>query len=129
MFGLCVPQLLMQLCQKGDYPGKSAITFLSMIDMDTDDLYSILSTLKFVSRQAQKYEATPIDQPLYMKAVHIVIHKTQTEGLQSVILMLGGFHTQKSVLVCIERIMRGSELKEVLERVYASNAVGHMERR
>ena len=78
---------LMQLCQKGDYPGKSAITFLPMIDMDAGDMSCILSTLKFVSRQAQKYEATPIltfDQPLYMKAVTIVTHETQTDGLQSV---------------------------------------------
>ena len=120
---------LMQCTQNEDYPGKSTITFLPMIDMDASDMSCIYSTLKFVSRQARKYGTTPIltfDQPLYMKAVTIVTHESQCEDLSSIILRLGGFHTQMSFLGCIGHIMRESGLQEVLETVYAPNAVGHI---
>ena len=45
---------------QGEYPGKSTVTFLPMIDMDPSDNNCIYSTLKFVCRMARKYEMTAI---------------------------------------------------------------------
>ncbi|VDI73946.1 Hypothetical predicted protein [Mytilus galloprovincialis] len=51
--------------------------------------------------------------------------KTESE-LKQIVLRLGGFHTEMSFLGSIGRLMAGSGLHEVLETVYASNAVNHM---
>ena len=67
-----VDQVGMASCKKyitikGEYPGKSTVTFLPMIDMDPSNNNCIYSTLKFVCRMARKYEMTAIltmDQPL-----------------------------------------------------------------
>ncbi|CAG2245619.1 unnamed protein product [Mytilus edulis] len=46
--------------------------------------------------------------------------------MKNVVVRLGGFHTEMSFLGSIGRLMSGSGLKEVLELVYAPNAVNHM---
>jgi len=47
-------------------------------------------------------------------------------ALSKVVLKLGGFHTMMSFLGAVGYIMDGSELREVLEHVYASNTVPHL---
>ena len=42
------------------------------------------------------------------------------------ILRLGGFHTEMSFLGCIRHLMASSGLQEMLELIYAPNAVVHM---
>ena len=72
---------------------------------------------------------TPIvtfDQPLWWKAIIIVTNEPESSDLESVVLRLGGLHIEMSFLGCIGHLMAGSGLKEVLELVYATNAVGHM---
>lgn len=103
--------------------------FLPMIDLDPSDKTCIYSTLLFVSEQAKRYHVTLVitfDQPLWLKALMIVRSEPQDSELKSIVLRLGELHTEMSFLACIGHIMAGSGLQEVLELVYAKNAVGHM---
>lgn len=56
----------------------------------------------------------------------IVTNEPETSDLKLAVLRLGGLHIEMSFLGCIGHVMSGSGLKEVLELVYATNAVGHM---
>ena len=61
----------MQWCHQGEYPGKSSVVFLSMIDLDPSNVTCIHSTLDFVSRHAKKYDVTPVltfDQPTMVES-------------------------------------------------------------
>ena len=56
-----------EFCLKGEYPGKSDIVFLPMIDLNPNDLSCIYLTINFVSRHSRRYGVIPIltfDQPL-----------------------------------------------------------------
>lgn len=120
---------LMQLIHKGNHPGKSSVVFMPMIDMSPWDMSCVYSTLKFVCDQAKSYNVSPIitfDQPLWWKAMNIIESEPQESDLHQVILRLGGFHTQMSFLGCIGHLMAGSGLEELLETIYAKNAVVHM---
>ena len=113
----------------GLYPGQSCLTFLPMIDMEPGNLTCIYSTLHFVVSLAEKYAATPIltfDQPLWWKAMSIVENEPADSPLRSIVLKLGGFHAEMSFLGSIGRLMAGSGLQELLEKIFAKNAVTHM---
>ncbi len=56
----------------------------------------------------------------------MVINEGSTSELKSIVLRLGGFHTIMSFLGCIGQLMAGSGLSELLETIYAPNAVAHM---
>lgn len=119
----------MQMVCKGNHPGQSSIMFLPMIDLDPSDLTCIYSTLVFVSEQAKRYHATPVitfDQSLWLKALTIIRNEPQESELKSIVLRLKGLHNEMSFLGCIGHLMAGSGPEEVLELVYAKNAVGHM---
>ncbi|CAC5388950.1 unnamed protein product [Mytilus coruscus] len=65
----------MQMVQTGDFPGKSSVSFLPMIDLNASDMTCVYSTLNFGSNQAKRYDITAIltfDQPLYWKAFSII---------------------------------------------------------
>ena len=114
---------------QGKYPGKSAVFFMPMIDMNPGDLSCIYSTMKFISKQAQRYESTPVltfDQPLYWKALTIANTRHPDDPVTSIVLRLGGFHLEMNFLGCIGHIMSGTGLAEILELVYATNAVSHI---
>ncbi|WAR17805.1 hypothetical protein MAR_032399 [Mya arenaria] len=120
---------LMQMLQKGEYPGKASVIFMPMIDLDPGDLSCIYTTLLFVENHATRYAVTPIltfDQPLYWKAFNVILNEAADSPLHKVVLRLGGFHTIMSFLGSIGHLMQGSGLNEVLETVYASNAVMHI---
>ena len=100
-----------------------------MIDVDPTDMTCIYSTLSFISDQASRYEYTPIitfDQPLWWKSLKIVSNELQDSKLKSIILRLGGLQVEMSFLGCIGHITAGSGIEEVLELVYAKNAVPHI---
>ncbi|XP_069109699.1 uncharacterized protein [Argopecten irradians] len=120
---------MMHAVQKGNYPGKSSIVFLPIIDLDPSDMSCIYSTLQFVSNEAGKYNNTPVltfDQPLFWKASMIQASESSSSPLKSIVLRVGGFHLEMSFLGCIGHLMGNSGLHETLETVFASNAVGHM---
>lgn len=66
------------------------------------------------------------DQLLCWKALTIIHHENVNSALCSIVLCLDGFHTEMSFLGCMVHLMQGSELAELLETVYATNAAGHM---
>ncbi|CAH3160575.1 unnamed protein product [Porites lobata] len=121
---------MMQVIHQGNHKGKSSITFLPMIDMNPSDVTCVSSTLKFVSEHAQRHNiANPIvtfDQPLWWKAFNIIQTEPADSDLRKVILRLGAFHTEMSFLGTIGHLMAGSGLRELLELIYASNAVDHI---
>jgi len=120
---------MMQTVHHHEHPGKSSVLFLPMIDMNSSDMSCIYSTLHYVCKQAKSYGVTPVvtfDQPLWWKAM--VIQQSEPVGscIKSVVLRLGGLHTEMSFLGSIGHLMAGSGLSEVLETVYAANSVKHM---
>ena len=119
----------MQMVCERHYPGQSTIGFLSVIDLQPTVVTYVYSTLSFICDHPKRYSVTPIvtfDQPLWWKAMIIVTNEPESSDLKSVVLWLGGLHIEMSFLGCIGHVMSGSGLKEVLELVYATNAVGHM---
>ena len=121
---------MMQLVHKGDHPGKSSILFLPMINMNPSDMTCVNSTLLYISSHAKRYGVTPIvtfDQPLWWKAITIQQSCPDDNEMQSIVIRLGGFHTEISFLGSIGHLMVGTGLEEeVLERIYARNTVDHM---
>jgi hypothetical protein len=100
-----------------------------MIDMSPSDLSCINSTLHFVCEQSKRYGVTPVltfDQPLFQKASHIITSSEGSSPLKNIVLILGAFHTEMSFLGTKGYIMAGSGLQEVLQTVYAQNAVSHI---
>ena len=95
----------------GDYPGKSMILMLPIIDLDPNDMSCIYSTLSFIIQQSQELVLqTPIvtfDQPLCIKANEIVhVHE-----IVDIVLILRGFHTMMSFAGSIDSLMSGSGLQ------------------
>ena len=91
----------------------TSIVFLPIIDIDPGNLSCIYSTFNFVSNHANQYNVTPIltfDQPLWWKAMSIVIDEKSNSGLSKIILRLGPFHTEMSFLSSIGHLMKGSGL-------------------
>ena len=82
---------MMQGVHQGEYPGKSSVQFLPMIDMDPTDMSCIYSTLTFVCKQAKAYNVTPVitsDQPFWWKALMIVESEPNNGHLKSIVLRL-----------------------------------------
>ncbi|KAK6172758.1 hypothetical protein SNE40_016354 [Patella caerulea] len=97
--------------------------------MNASDMSCIYSTLRFVVAECKRHQIKPIltfDQPLWWKAQLIVANEPVDSDLSSLILRLGGFHTEMSFLGCIGNVMSASGLEELLGVVYAQNTVGHM---
>lgn len=117
------------MIHQGKTPGKSSVFFMPMIDIPPSDLSCVYTTLKFVSDHAARHGVQPIltfDQPLYWKALTIILTEPANSGVNKTILRLGGFHTVMSFLGSIGHLMQGLGLSEVLETVYACNAVVHI---
>ena len=120
---------IMQMVQTGVYPGQSSIVFLPILDLNPSDMSCVYSTLRFVSAHAQNMNVTPIvtfDQPLYWKAITIVFNEPSDSEMKSLIVRLGGFHTEMSFLGCVGQLMENTGLEELLCTVYAPNTVSHM---
>ena len=119
----------MQFVHQGNHPGKASIMILPMIDMNPSDPTCISSTLHYVANHAKKYKFTPIitfDQPLYWKALSIVLSEDEGSILKKVVLKMGGLHTIMSFLGSIGYLMANTGLEEVLETIYAKNSIDHM---
>ena len=109
----------------GDYPGKSTVNVLPIIDLDPYDMSCIYSTLLFVIDQSKQLRIeVPVltfDQPLWHKATEIANAMSL-----SIVLILGGFHLMMSYVGSLGFVMKGSGLQEALETIYGSNTVKHM---
>ena len=119
----------MQKIKKGNHPSKATISFLPMIDLSPSDMSCINTTLHFLSEKATKYGFHPIitfDQPLFWKALQIITNEDVHSPLSSIVLRLGGLHTEISFLGAIGFLMQGSGLEDILEVIYPKNTVPHM---
>ena len=56
----------------------------------------------------------------------IVESEPMGSDLRGIVLHLGGFHTEMNFLGCIGHLMDSSGLQEMLESIYAPNAVVHI---
>ena len=120
---------MMQAVHQDPHPGKAAITFLPMIDMNPNDMSCVYSTLRFVATECKRHEVTPIltfDQPLWWKGQLIIANEPAGGDLHALILRLGGFHAEMSLLGCIGSVMAASGLEELLGVVFAPNTVKHV---
>ena len=105
---------MMQAINQGNHPGKSSVTLLPMIDMDPSDMSCVYSTLKYVAKEARCHDVTPVltvDRPLWWKA-QLVIACDELPNINTCVTLFWG--------------LAGSGLQELLELVYAQNAVGHV---
>jgi hypothetical protein len=72
------------------------------------------------------HTGTYLRPTLWLKAM-LIQQSTQTDSdMRSIILRLGGFHTQMSYLGSIGHITADTGLHEILECVYAKNTISHM---
>ena len=71
-------------------------------------------------------EVLKFDQPLWFKVLMIVENEPENSDIKQVVLRLGGLHIEMSFLGSIGRVMAGSGLQELLEVIYAENAVQHI---
>ena len=101
-----------------------------MIDMNPSDVMFVSSTLHFVSEHAKEHSiANPIvmfDHPLWLKAFNITQTEPANSELHQIIVCVGAFHAEISFRGSIGHLMVGSGLQELLELIYASNAVDHI---
>ena len=70
-----------------------------MIDLDPGNRSCVHSTLKFICEHAARYNVTPIitfDQPLCWKSLQVIDGQPENSPLRSIVLRLGGFHTEMS---------------------------------
>ena len=77
-------------------------------DRDPNDYSWVYSTLRFVCSDVRRQNITAVltfDQPLWWKAQVIVANEPSNSDLSSIVLRLGGFHTEMSFLGCIDHIM------------------------
>lgn len=120
---------MMQMIQKGSHSGKATVHFLPIIDMNPTDYTCINSTLHYIAKDADKYNAAPtitFDNPLYWKARSIIENELVSSPIKRVVVCLGGFHLKMSFLGTIGHLMAGTGLDDVLAQVYAENSVNHM---
>ena len=101
----------------GAYPGKFGINFLPIIDLNSNDMTWIYSTLRFDLDQSTKLHLeTPViifDQPLWLKASEIVNAKC----MSIIVLILGGFHLMMSYFGRLVGLLKGAGLKEVFQTI------------
>ena len=118
----------MQSVLDGEYPGKSTVHIMPMIDEKSSDYSCIYTTMIFIAEQANRYNKTPLltfDQPFYWKAVEIQMQE-QNGIISGIVLILGSFHTLMSFLGSIGTLMNGTGLHSLLEQVHSENAVPHI---
>ena len=97
--------------------------------MSSSNTTRIFSTLKFISEHARHHKVTPIitfDQPLWWNALMVIESEPADSDLRQVVLRLGSFHTEMSFIGSIGHLIAESGLKELLELIYAPNAVEHI---
>ena len=110
-------------------PGKSTQLFLPMIDLRPSSPTCVRSTLEYLCGIAEQQRVTPVitfDQQLYWISLMVIEDQPLSSHLRHIVLLLGGFHTEMSLLGAIGSIMAGSGLKEMLTQVYAEGSVDQM---
>ena len=109
----------------GNYPGKSNVAFLPIMNLSPSDPSCIFTTVAFPIDQGKSLNIeTPVitfDQPLWIKATEIATAKSML-----IVIILRGFHSKMSYMGSIRTLMKGSGLEEAMATCYGSNTVEHM---
>ena len=87
---------MMQMVHTGDNPGESSVLVLPNIELDPSNMSCVHSTLRFICEHVARYNVTPIitfDQPLLWKSLQVIEGQPENGPLRSIVLRLGGFHT------------------------------------
>ena len=104
----------------GNYPGKSNVAFLLIINLSPSDPSCNFTTPEFVIDQLKSLTfETPVitfDQPLWIKAIEIATAKSM-----SAVIILGGVHLMMSYMGSVVNLIKGSCLEEALTTCYGSN--------
>ena len=82
--------------------------------------------MSFVCTLSQKYAMTPIltfDQPLYWKAMELMVSHPDDHLIKKCVLRLGGLNMCMSFLGSIGHLMQGSGLTSLFEQIYAEHSV------
>ena len=115
----------MQMLSTGQYPGRTAVNMLQIIDLDPTNMSCIYSTLNFIAEQVQTLNVITLvvtfDQPLWIKATEIV----NALKLQ-IVLILGCFHMLMSFAGSIGTLMGSFGLSSALETIYGPVSVTHV---
>jgi hypothetical protein len=83
--------------------------------------------MRYVCDLSRNFNVTPVltfDQALFMKATNIINLQHLDSYLKKIVLRLGAFHTEMST-IC--HVMGSFRLNDLLEEVYLSHAVVHMQ--
>ena len=88
-------------------------------------LRSFSNLINSLSQQSATRVIT-FDQQLYWTALMVIEDQPMSSRLRTIVLLLGGFHTEMSLLGAIGSIMAGYGLKEMLAQVYAEGSVEQM---
>ena len=117
------PPLFIIVCMRvitpnNSYPEKYSVEVLQIIDLQSQDMSCVYTTLVFIIDQHKKFAlpgkpVVTFDLPLWVRAMTVKEHK-----LLEVTILMGNFHTQLSYLGVIGYIMANSCLKEVLSLIY-----------
>lgn len=108
---------------------QSAVIPLPFVNLQPSHPTSINTCLRFAAEECTKRQQKCIvtfDQPLFIKATDIVSQADETDVLSTVIVRLGGFHLLMSYMGAVAKIMGGSGMEEIWEKVFAKNSVVHM---
>ena len=96
-------------------PALSEIVFLPILNMAPSEASTVLTTLKFIQSQAQKYKQVAkltFDLPLYMKAKAL---QSSDESLKDIFICLGKLHQRWAYMKGITHIMTGSGLEAIVK--------------
>ena len=100
-----------------NYPGKSNVAFLPIINLSPSDPSCIFIALEFTIDQAKSLNVeTPVitlDQPVWIKATGKATAKSM-----SIVIILGGFHLMMNYMESVGTLMKGSGLEEALMTCY-----------
>ena len=105
---------MMQLIHTGEHPSASSVRFLLAIDLNPGDMNCVYSTLRYISTHARRHNVAQIvtfDQPLWIKAVIIQASVSPDNGIRSIVVRIGGVHTQMSLLDAKGNSMTGASLQ------------------
>ena len=92
-----------------NYPGKSNVAFLPIINLSPSDPLCIFIALEFAIDQAKS---------LNVETVWIKATGKATAKSMSIVIILGGFHLMMNYMESVGTLMKGSGLEEALMTCY-----------
>ena len=118
------PGFMRQITVNVDVNGEHQVEFLPCIDLDSNNMSTVFTTLILVSDQCKKHKVDPVvtfDQPLWLNAMMI-----KKKNNLPIAILLGNFHTKVICFGSIGYVMKNSVIVELLSTAYAPNYAKQM---